>query len=151
MEDPKDSDRLEDLLADLAGDHNERSRRVAEVLAQRHNLKAGSQFLEATETTASREQLQRHLGPDLPPAFVVSLRMAVEDNRLVRRGFPSPPPGTKSRILFTAPHSLYLERKGHRPHAPEAYTNFLAAEFAKDVGGAYLAWSNKASNAPACR
>jgi len=143
-------DCLEELLWRLGGDCG--GNRIRPVIGAIHkaNLKTGSDFLAATETTTSQENLQKQICSEtqtlecpLPPCFVNCVRIAVEDSRLAFSGYPLPPPHTKCRILFTAPHSLALCREGHRPHVPEAYTSRLARHFADDLGGAFLTWTQK--------
>eukprot|EP00747_Dinoflagellata_sp_TGD_P102991 gnl/TRDRNA2_/TRDRNA2_168822_c0_seq1.p1 gnl/TRDRNA2_/TRDRNA2_168822_c0~~gnl/TRDRNA2_/TRDRNA2_168822_c0_seq1.p1 ORF type:complete len:913 (+),score=172.26 gnl/TRDRNA2_/TRDRNA2_168822_c0_seq1:173-2911(+) len=143
-------DNLEELLWRMVGDKG--GERVRPVLAALHkeNLRTGRQFLEATETPASAEQLQERVAAEttkhscvVPMSLVGSMRMTVQDTRLVIDGYPDSPPWTSRRILFTAPHSLPLRREGHKPHVPEAYTSYLAREFANVVGGACLTWTQR--------
>ncbi|CAD7935634.1 unnamed protein product [Amoebophrya sp. A120] len=45
-------------------------------------------------------------------------------------------------ILFTAPHSIPLQRDGEKMHHPENWTSSLANSLAQTCLGASLAWSN---------
>lgn len=44
------------------------------------------------------------------------------------------------RVLFTAPHSIYLRRDGHAVHVPECITHFLAVDAANWIGCSALTW-----------
>mmetsp|Transcript_13709 Transcript_13709/g.32239 ORF Transcript_13709/g.32239 Transcript_13709/m.32239 type:complete len:634 (+) Transcript_13709:114-2015(+) len=142
-------DTLEDLLQRLAGGKNSKTEVSWEALSE-SGLQSVSDLVWATETVGQRMMLQeelaakaRELGVHLPSPFVEGLRMAVQESRLAYSGFPDPPPSTSTAILFTAPHALYLQRPGHKPHKPEAYTQHLARDFAQIVGGAFLTWTRR--------
>lgn len=143
----KDVEVLEELLWRLSGDKAERVRPVVSAL-KKANVRFGSELLRRTGTTLGLTRLQTLIEQDIHalviPNILISLvRIAVEDSRLAFSGFPNPPPWSKTRILFTAPHSLPLCRPGHRPHVPEARTSGLARGFAETVGGVCLTWTQK--------
>eukprot|EP00747_Dinoflagellata_sp_TGD_P098078 gnl/TRDRNA2_/TRDRNA2_167333_c4_seq1.p1 gnl/TRDRNA2_/TRDRNA2_167333_c4~~gnl/TRDRNA2_/TRDRNA2_167333_c4_seq1.p1 ORF type:complete len:822 (-),score=197.86 gnl/TRDRNA2_/TRDRNA2_167333_c4_seq1:111-2576(-) len=150
-------DTLEALLIRLGGGSSDKLRLLVHVLRD-NELVTCSQLLARTQGAASRDELQSTLSQaalkskesssakcELLLSFVSSLRQAVEDGRLSRSfgGFPRPPHGTGCRILFTAPHCLHLQREGHKPHKPEAYTRELAMDFAGTVHGAFLTWTSQ--------
>jgi hypothetical protein len=146
------NDRIDELLWKIAGaagdESDKRVKNVIDAVVFQQSICTGSELLALTETASAREELQGKLSQEagkkfwrLPTNFVSAMRTAVEESRLAFSGFPYAPPGTKHRILFSAPHSLPLCREGHRPHLPEAYTSDLAREFAQTVGGAFLTWT----------
>lgn len=140
-------EQLEELLWRMSGDSGDRVRPLVGALHD-VGLRTASALLLELHAHGAVEDLQARLseaasdrGCVLPGPCVASLKMAVEDSRLAFGGFPQAPPCTKSRILFTAPHSLPLCRAGHEAHQPEAHTSRLARDFASIVGGAYLTWA----------
>jgi len=142
-----DVEHIEELLWRMSCDRGDRVRPIAAAL-NAAGLRKASAFLEEARTRDDRQQLQEAIFDDalnrgcvLPADLVGKVKMAIEDSRLSFAGFPSAPPFTKTRILFTAPHSLPLCREGHEAHQPEAFTSRLAREFAQTVGGAYLTWA----------
>lgn len=46
-------------------------------------------------------------------------------------------------ILFTAPHTLYLNRDGFEDHKPEDYTSSLAQKLAEITGGICVNWNDE--------
>lgn len=146
---PDMDDGLEDLLQRLAGGSNRKTQAALAALGE-SGLYTVSDLVFATETVGARTHLQeecagraRDDGVNLPSHFIDGLRMAVQESRLAYSGFPDPPPATSTAVLFTAPHALYLQRPGHKPHKPEAYTQHLARDFAQIVGGAFLTWTRR--------
>mmetsp|Transcript_80632 Transcript_80632/g.250239 ORF Transcript_80632/g.250239 Transcript_80632/m.250239 type:complete len:627 (-) Transcript_80632:109-1989(-) len=142
-------DSLQDLLQRLAGGENPKTEATRGALAE-SGLHTGSDLVFATETVGARTTLQEEVGHraredgvHIPSHFIDGLRMAVQESRLAYSGFPEPPPSTSTAVLFTAPHALYLQRPGHKPHKPEAYTQHLARDFAQTVGGAFLTWTRR--------
>lgn len=143
------ADSLDGLLTRMAGGATAKVQAVVNALAML-GLERGSQLLSLTETAPQRQELQDSVaeeamqeGCPIPANFVATLRIVIQDGRLAFSGFPTPPPWTTTAVLFSAPHSLHLQREGHRPHIPEAYTSHLVRDFAQTVGGAFLTWSQR--------
>lgn len=146
---PGEPDGLEDLLRRMSGDNTAKVETLVRAL-DAAGLQRGSALLEETEPIERRRVLQRIVscearkeGCCIPETFVDDFRMAVQDSRLSFSGFPDPPPRTQCRVLFSAPHSIHLQREGHQTHKPEAYTSHLARDFAQTIGGAFLTWTMK--------
>ena len=47
----------------------------------------------------------------------------------------------RERLLFTAPHGIFVPREGERAHVPEEWTTLLATSFARATGGVSVTWS----------
>jgi len=113
-------------------------------------LSTKTDLLAHTDSADAMRELQakvadqaRSLGITISESFIESLRRLVQDSRLALGGFPDPSPETESPIIFTAPHTLYLNREGHKHHVPERYTSELARSFAHSIKGAFLTWNSR--------
>ena len=54
---------------------------------------------------------------------------------------PNPHRRPRERLLFTAPHGIFVPRQGERAHVPEEWTTLLATSFARATGGVSVTWS----------
>ena len=53
----------------------------------------------------------------------------------------SAPPAPRPAVLFSAPHTIFLRRDGHRDHLKESTTRLVATECARYAAGSCLTWS----------
>jgi len=103
----------------------------------------------ALTTTAllltSRESVNQILGDNgghgFSEAVFTALRAVIRRLRLVCELPPCQ--ARRAPIVFTAPHTLELQRDGCVTHAREDYTGTIALRLADLIGGAYIGWATQ--------
>lgn len=136
------TDSLEEMLLFKSGNKGWIHAFNAAGLSTKSQLLAQTATIEQTKDLQERVSVKaQELGITISESFIDSLRRLVQDSRLALGGFPDPSPETESPIIFTAPHTLYLNREGHKAHVPEKYTSDLARGFAHAIQAAFLTWT----------